>query len=234
MKTSYVGSASPEMGTTSAGGQGTMAQTDAQLKEVSEIAGDWLQQLEVLDRYLSALAYVNVATLGPAGTSSEIAAGHFISSFCPNKEAKYSLYNTYEQAFESVCARKDNVLIVANAYQHIDKLYMSLEINLLYSFIYDTPLYGLAKSRQNEIPTTRPVRIGTHHAPAHLIPWFLFGLDIMDYEIVPACSTSHAAIAARDGEIDICVTNMTSVERYGLHMISRTRPIRMLWSVFGA
>ncbi|NJN09420.1 MAG: hypothetical protein HC815_16080 [Richelia sp. RM1_1_1] len=46
-------------------------------------------------------------------------------------------------------------------------------------------------------------------------------------------STSEAATMAKNKQVDICVTNATSAEKYNVKFISRMRPILMQWSLFG-
>jgi len=126
-----------------------------------------------------------------------------------------------------------NFAIVANAYERIDRFYMSPELRLLFSFVFDTPEYGVAKSPRSILSQENRSTIATHHAPASLIPWFLRGLNLHEYEVVMAPSTSQAALSVQQGKADLCVTNAVSVKRYGLKFVSPTRSIRMLWSVFG-
>lgn len=182
------------------------------------------------------LSQIRVATLGPEGTSSEAAALYLLNSLGllpweQRKNQEYLLFPSYEEAFEQVVTGNAEMLLVANAYKGIDKFYMSSMVRLSLPFIFETPLYGIAKRPDNELPIDRPVTIATHHAPSSLIPWFLSGHDLK-YEIVAANSTSDAAIKVVHGETDLCVTTLPSTCRYGVEFISPLRPIRMLWSVF--
>ncbi|NJO64316.1 MAG: hypothetical protein HC836_40970 [Richelia sp. RM2_1_2] len=109
---------------------------------------------------------------------------------------------------------------------------MSPNLNFLFSFPFKTPYYGLAHAENYELPKDRTLKIATHHAPSSLIPWFLNGVQI-DYELVLVNSTSEAATMAKNKQVDICVTNATSAEKYNVKFISRMRPILMQWSLFG-
>lgn len=51
-------------------------------------------------------------------------------------------------------------------------------------------------------------------------------------EILYAASTSAAAYQARRRETDLALTTQPAAKANELEFISRTRPIRMLWSVF--
>lgn len=87
-----------------------------------------------------------------------------------------------EITFDSVVDGSSNVLIVANAYERIDKMYMSPDLQFLYSFVFETPLYGVAKNPYRGLPENSRLMIATHHAPSSLLPWFLSDCDI-DYDV---------------------------------------------------
>ncbi len=74
-------------------------------------------------------------------------------------------------------------------------------------------------------------RLSTHPAPVALVNELLPDRYTV-CELRFANSTSAAAAHARDRETDLALTNKPAAEAYALEFISRTRPIRMLWSVF--
>lgn len=185
---------------------------------------------ELLSSMLS-VKPLEIATLGPSGTSSEASAKYLLFSL-EDKSGKYSLYPSYEEAYESLILGTSNLLLVANAYKGIDKFYMSHDILFLFPFIFETPLYGVAKRRNEEVDLKRRLVIATHHAPSYLLPWFLSGLDV-EYEMVFVNSTSEAAAKLQDGKVDLCLTTIHAAEKYNGEFISPMRTILMLWSVFG-
>lgn len=149
---------------------------------------------------------IRVATLGPEGTSSQVAALYLLNSlrvlpWLRRNAEECLLFSSYEEAFEEVVRGNAEILLVANAYKSIDRFYMSSVVRLSFSFICETPLYGVAKRRDYELPKHRPVTIATHHAPSSLIPWFLNGYGL-EYEIVEVNSTSDAAIKVVHGETE--------------------------------
>lgn len=198
---------------------------------LSEIVFDWHKQLFSFIDYLEQIDPIDIATLGPAGTSSETAAKYILRDL-KNKYAKYSLYPTYEEAYHQVVEKAKTLLLVANAYEGIDKIYMSSKLNFLFSFPFETPYYGLAQAEDYQLPKDRTLKIATHHAPSSLIPWFMNG-DQIDYKPVLVSSTSEAATMVKNKQVDLCVTNTTSAEKYNVKFISRMRPILMQWSLFG-
>ncbi|MFF9143384.1 prephenate dehydratase domain-containing protein [Streptomyces sp. NPDC055051] len=171
-----------------------------------------------------------VATLGPAGTSSELAAKHLIRSLPGvDGEPAPELFHSYEMASRAVIQGTADLLVVANAYANISEFYMDTTLSLVGAYHYQTPQYGIAVPAGTTL--TGPVRIASHPAPIPLIEQLLpEGLSVA--EVVRAESTSAAALAARSGRVDAALTTQPSAERYGLAFISGTRPIDMLWSVF--
>ncbi|HBV39712.1 MAG TPA: bacilysin biosynthesis protein BacA [Erwinia sp.] len=185
-----------------------------------------------MDMGLGHAVNLPVHTLGPAGTSSEYASQFFCSWM--NEKYDRSLHalqldNTYELARDNLRTDK-GLLIVANAYPAINDFYMDTSLKLLATFLFDTPLYGLVAHKA--LPD-RPLYVASHPAPVPLIQELLpVGLKIE--RVVEMSSTSAAAQAVACGEADIALTTEIAARLHKLHFISATRPIHMLWSVFGS
>jgi prephenate dehydratase len=183
-----------------------------------------------LDISLPVSAQGSVATLGPAGTSSEQAGRHLIEQLHgEGSELAPKLFHSYEDASAAVIRGAADLLLVANAYANVCEFYMSAALKLAGAFYFQTPQYGIAAPPDSDL--SGPIRIASHPAPVPLIEQLLpEHLDAK--EIVLMSSTSAAALATRSGQVDAALTTRPSAERYGLSFISRTRPIEMLWSVF--
>ncbi|MFD1546309.1 hypothetical protein [Nonomuraea guangzhouensis] len=174
-----------------------------------------------------------IATLGPVGTSSETAAALLWERLSPALgEPEIHLLDTYEEAAQALLDGRVSHFVVANAYRCVNEFYMDTRMALAGAFIMDTPLYGLAKSRGPHMVPAEPT-IATHPAPAPLIAQLL-PAHYRPGKVLIMNSTSAAAMAVSGGSTDLALTTAPSVETYGLEFISRTRPIRMLWSVFVA
>ena len=174
---------------------------------------------------------VMIHTLGPKGTSSEAAAGFFSDWFgqrYPGSRVQLNLNDSYEYARSSMDEHTPGVLIVANAYPQINNFYMDPQLSLVATFVFDTPLYGLASKGPL---TTRKLTVATHPAPLLLVEELL-PEDLEVGSVILALSTSAAAAAAARGEVDVALTTEVAANIHGLNFISSTRPIRMLWSVF--
>lgn len=170
-----------------------------------------------------------VSTLGPEGTSSENAARHLWTARGPKRDPSIQLYDTYEEAGQALKTGMASHLVVANAYSGVNLFYMDPELSLAIAFLCDTPPYGLASPSPEKVPPT--VRVATHPAATPLISELLPASYALG-GIINADSTSAAALQAKRSEIDLALTTHPAAALHKLQFISRTRTIRMLWSVF--
>ncbi len=172
-----------------------------------------------------------IATLGPAGTSSQAAATTFAARITHEHgvAADTDLYETYEGASAAVLGESADLLVVANAYASVDAFYMNPDLSLAAAFVQVTPEYGIAVPRPDSVP--RAVRVATHPAPRPLIAQLLpESMSVRD--VVMVHSTSAAAAATRAATVDAALTTAPAAHLHDLTFISRTRVIQMLWSVF--
>lgn len=172
----------------------------------------------------------SIGTLGPEGTSSEQAARLLWRQLTPLEEPRVRLYDRYELAAEALRNNEVSHFVVANAYRNVNEFYMDTGLALRAVFVMDTPLYGLAKpSDSKEIPASPT--IASHPSPVPLIMQLL-PADYTAGEITIMPSTSAAALAVKEHATDLALTTEIAARAHGLSFISRTRPIRMVWSVF--
>lgn len=176
---------------------------------------------------------MRVATLGPEGTSSELAARSLLELLGERAGSgdAVRLYPSYEEAAEAVLVGWTTAVVVANAYAKVNALYMNPALALAGAFVMDTPGYGVAACARSPVPLR--TRVATHPAPVALIGELLPPSFLLE-ETVGVSSTSEAARMVARGEVDLALTNESSARRHNLRFVSRTRPIRMLWSVFVA
>jgi len=172
-----------------------------------------------------------VATLGPAGTSSEYASLSFLEKFTTGA-GECNLFHSYEEAAESLSTGFSDLLLVANAYTRINEFYISDTLRLAAFFVLNTHPYGLAVRPEScALLPGRHITIATHPAPAHLVPSFTnqFAVNVSTQQVR---STSEAAKLVACGEVDACITNEDACQRSGLVFLGSTHSIPMLWSVF--
>ncbi|NIL42463.1 hypothetical protein HCB17_15810 [Salinispora arenicola] len=177
-----------------------------------------------------------VGTLGPPGTSSELAAtllagrlGAADPGTVDGGPTRVRLFDTYERAGSALRARLVTHVVVANAYKAVHEFYMDPGFQLAVVFVLDTPMYGIAKRRGAGAPPPSPT-IASHPSPVPIIGQLLNGSGA--HVVMHADSTSSAALAAAEGRVDLALTTAPAAQLYDLEFITRTRCIRMVWSVF--
>ena len=171
-----------------------------------------------------------IATLGPTGTSSELAAAS-LAERLRTVGVKTSLFDEYEAAADHVLATTGAVLVVANAYHAINNFYISRVLEPIAAFFCDTPAYVIATADEARMSETiDELRIASHSAPSHLIGDVIPGRSI---RLIEVSSTSAAAKLAASGTVDACLTTATAAKLNGLSVLSTAfDSIPMLWSVF--
>jgi hypothetical protein len=174
----------------------------------------------------------SIYTLGPAGTSSEFAANYLSiwlkkKGYC--KEVKIVLKKTYEVARQEI-TEKNSILLVANAYADINLFYMDYSLTLGAVFVLETPSYGIV-TKTGELPENKnTLLIASHPAPVPIISQLLPNQNIK--QIVKKNSTSSAALAVLNDEVDAALTTQIAAKNYNLLFVTKTRTINMLWSAF--
>ena len=171
-----------------------------------------------------------LATLGPAGTSSEAATLWLAKDLGLREPSdRVLLCPSYEAAQQAVLDGEAARLVVANAYSASNRFYMDARLRLERAFVYDTPTYGIAARPGRTLPL-RP-RVVTHPAPEQLIPRLL-PAGYLPERIEHVASTSTAAIRVAEGSADLALTTSPAAHLHDLSFVSPRRAIRMLWSVF--
>ncbi len=179
---------------------------------------------------------IKFATLGPYGTSSEFVTKKLCTQIQCNL-SNIKLFDTYEQALENVKNGTSNVLLVANAYYGINNFYMDNEVELLATFIENTPQYGIASRYDFDlsfIENKSVIKIASHPAPIKKLDNFNYGIfENKTFNIKFFDSTSAAAKSVKNEEFDFCLTNAQAVDMYNLKFVSDLTNISMVWSIFG-
>lgn len=191
-----------------------------------------VQEHRILDVALARGKDMEIATLGPPGTSSEASARHLLEWAVPNLDipaANVQLHTTYEHAGEAVLTGSATHLLVANAYVQINNFYMEPKLAVAAAYLFNTPDYGLAKLEGAQIPSR--IDVASHPSPIPLIEELLpEGFTVST--VVPMLSTSAAAAAVASNVIAVALTTDAAAQIYNLEFISRKRPIEMLWTAF--
>ncbi|WP_374221013.1 bacilysin biosynthesis protein BacA [Bacillus cereus group sp. N21] len=176
---------------------------------------------------------INIATLGPSGTSSEHAAKSFINNFSlsVHTKSRVHLMSTFEECISQVLESNITYAIVPHAYEGIKDFYMHPDLELIQLFRCDTPMYGLAvrpdfnfqaEALDNHI-------VVSHPAPISLLKYYI-GKEAIFKKVN---STSIAAELVREKVYDFAITNEVAREQNQLKFVFQFKNIPMSWSVFG-
>ena len=80
-------------------------------KSLRTLEENFTKQLERFYNYLNSLQKIDIATLGPQGTSSE-ATGAYLLSLINKESASCSIYPSYERAMNSVLSGISDLLLI--------------------------------------------------------------------------------------------------------------------------
>ena len=108
---------------------------------------------------------LTVGTLGPKETSSEQTLNYLISQWKLQQISVNShLFDSFTELKESLLQDHVDLALVPHAYERINDFYMEPSFKLGFIFTYPTPVYGLAK-RKNEEIVLENCTLVTHPAP---------------------------------------------------------------------
>jgi len=176
---------------------------------------------------------LTVGTLGPKETSSEQTLNYLITQWQAQEiSVTGHLFGTFTDVKTSLLKNEIDLALVPHAYERINDFYMEPSFKLGFIFTYPTPVYGLAK-RKNEEIILENCTLVTHPAPLPLLPYLLPGdLNQNKIKIKFVNSTSVAAIHLKQGLADLAITNENALREHDLEFISQYGKIDMSWSLF--
>lgn len=164
-----------------------------------------------------------IATLGPEGTCSEMAAQYYGQRLGGNYQVK--LYMSFEEAINSLKEQRSTYVIIPSAYKKIantifkEKNYVQIED----VFIFDTPEIVFATNRKR-----RKIRkIATQSSPKSLLEGLYEEEDFIDSD-----SNSRSALMVMEGLADACLTTMICAQKYSMNIIENFGAVHMGWNVF--
>jgi hypothetical protein len=170
-----------------------------------------------------------VGTLGPGGTSGELAAELLWNYLCGDVGGpSVKLYPTYELAEFALRAGEVTHLVVPSTHDGIHQLHADPALVLAGAFIMDSAPHGIARGR-GPVPC-RPV-VARHSSQSALLDQLLPDC-YRPARVLDSRSTSAAAITVREGAADLALTTEPAARRHGLEFVSPTRKLRLLCSVF--
>nr|WTA65948.1 prephenate dehydratase [Micromonospora sp. NBC_00855] len=194
----------------------------------------YARSLERFGAVLREHGTLRLSTLGPAGTSSEHAAGHLrerlLAAGYPGPEV--ALHPTFGAVLDSVTGGRSEVALVPSAYRDATAFHWHPALRLLFHFAHPTPAYGLA-ARQGQAPDRTRLRISTMSEVSVLYPE-LCPPALRDRAVdwVPARSTMDAAQVLSRGDADLALTNDHGRHAHDLHWLARRPGAQIVWLLF--
>lgn len=205
-------------------------------KHDNEICRNCMEKRERMASYLFGRE-CEVVTMGPQGTTSSEAAKYF-QNYAINElgasDMKISLYDTFEIALKKMKDGGADFIILPNAYGKMTNFYWDNTLELMFTFIIQTPEYGIAALDMNALQEKQTISIATCKAVEHLVNdmWNELNMKDKEYTIVEAFSTKKSLMLLEEGKVDLALTNNSSLEKSNASFVTKTMHTEVLWSVF--
>lgn len=144
------------------------------------------------------------------------------------------LYDTFESAAVELKKENADFILLPNAYGKMTNFYWDITLELIFTFIIQTPEYGIAAMSLDSVKLKDHVTIATCKAVEHLVSemWPKLGMEEKDYTIIEAYSTKKSLMLLEEGKVDFALTNDTSLVGSNAYFITDTMHTEVLWSVF--
>lgn len=204
---------------------------------IDDISKKFLDKKQKLTEYIKSKDKVTLVTMGPKGTTSSMSAEYFKNFAIENLGAKnieVLLYDTFEIAVVELKKQNADLILLPNAYGKMTNFYWDITLELVFTFIVQTPEYGLAAININEVRKKDTISVSTCKAVEHLLKEMLVkaGMENKNVHIVEAYSTKKSLTLLEEGKVDIALTNDTSLVGSNAYFITDTMHTEVLWSIF--
>ncbi|MFB7513014.1 hypothetical protein [Streptomyces sp. NPDC056144] len=171
-----------------------------------------------------------LATLGPAGTSSELAARFLAAEHGLSVE----LFATFDEVLDHVIGHKADLALVPSAYGGLTRFHWHRDLSLQGFFPMATPEYGIASTTggppaPGEGPVTVAAMWEVRRIYAEVVPD-----ELADREVtwVDAPSTQAAAEAVAAGHAELAVTNTPGIRAHDLRWLAVRPGAEIIWTLF--
>lgn len=180
---------------------------------------------------------ITIVTMGPYGTTSSVAANYLQNYLYNNsnvRSVEIMLFDTFETALEKLKKCGADMIILPNAYDKMTRFYWDTNMMLLKSFVIHTPFYGIAAMDKNALIGKESLKVSSCRAVMHILDDLIADTEFrgIPYEIVEAYSTKKSLMLLENGEVDLALTNDTSLCDSKAEFISSRMHTEVLWSVF--
>ncbi|ACU72572.1 hypothetical protein Caci_3670 [Catenulispora acidiphila DSM 44928] len=196
---------------------------------VADFAEDFGARWSELTARWAARPGTSVATLGPAGTSSHLAA----ESLALEHELRIELFPSFEDVLSHVSTRKVALALVPSAYRGVTRFHWHRDLRLAAFFPLATPEYGLAVRPDGAPAGTGPVSV----AAMWEVRWMydqVMPPSLAEREVrwIEAESTQHAAAITARGGADLALTNAPGRRAHGLRWLLTRPGAEIIWALF--
>ncbi|HEV2633898.1 MAG TPA: prephenate dehydratase [Actinocrinis sp.] len=176
-----------------------------------------------------------LGTLGPAGTSSEVAA----AVLADRHTLKVELFDTFDAVLDRLVDGTVDWALVPSAYQWLTRFHWHPRVQLQAFFPMATPDYGIAAPEGStgtppggaldaiQVASMSEVR----RVYNEVVPGALREREV---RWVDANSTQHAAQLLAAGKADLAVTNALGVHNHDLRWLARRPGAEIVWTLFGS
>ncbi|MGX4690670.1 hypothetical protein [Streptomyces sp. JNUCC 63] len=194
------------------------------------LAEEYTARWSELTRRWAARPGTTLGTLGPAGTSSELAA-RFLAA---EHGLRVELFASFDDVLDQLLRKRVEVALVPSAYQGLTRFHWHGELRLRAFFPQATPEYGIAAAPGGPPPGDGPVTVAAmwevRRIYAEVAPR---GLRDREVTWVDAASTQHAAAILAGGGAQLAVTNGPGVRAHGLRWVANRPGAEIVWTLFG-
>ncbi|MGW0547267.1 hypothetical protein [Streptomyces altiplanensis] len=195
------------------------------------LAEEYAARWSELARRWAARPGTTLGTLGPAGTSSELAARFLAAEHGLSVE----LFATFDDVFDHLVGRKVEFALVPSAYGGLTRFHWHRDLRLQAFFPQATPEYGIAAGAAGSpAPGDGPLVVAAmwevRRIYAEVVP-----PELRDREVawVDVSSTQQAAEVVAGGGAQLAVTNAPGVRAQGLSWVARRPGAEIIWTLFG-
>lgn len=166
---------------------------------------------------------IEIRTLGPQFTTSDLVAKEYLSKSYPNSKSHISLHNSFEDARTSL--KPGEYLLIPSAYRDARNFFFDKELILVDSFTDRSVTYYLAGADDSGSGT-----LYIHNATRALADDFILEASI-EPTVVEVSSTSLAAQLAAEGK-EMCIANDYSISKHRLKKFNDGFNFTMTWNLF--
>lgn len=208
------------------------------MKMIGEsLVNPFIEQYDMLQKYIAARKKIIIATMGPESTSSVQAAKYMCNNI--NGSAIYGLrlFPDFESLLGAINDRDDiDLALVPSAYERVTDFFWDIHLENCLNFIFPTPQYGLVCKNDFQIQPNKSVTVATCRAVEHIIEDLSEGI-IKENQVkkIITPSTTTALQEVLKGNADLAVTNETSFNVYKqkkIHFVFHKYNAKIVWCVF--